>query len=114
MGNRVFQYFLNWVIATDPANGKAWIDHNVHTFLAVGAPFLGATKTVRGLMVGASPVCRFVCVRRGCVCVRRGSVSVCAHEPLHLSCLMCARGVLCCVWCIMYVCVCVCMLLTPH
>lgn len=66
MGNRIIQYFLNWVgllsyfsycdsnmnyikVKQQPG-GQVWIDNNVHTFVAVGAPFLGAPKSVRGLV----------------------------------------------------------------
>lgn len=52
MGNRVIQYFLNWVCHTDPTNGRKWISTNVHTFVAVGAPWLGASKTIRALATG--------------------------------------------------------------
>jgi hypothetical protein len=79
MGNRVIQYFLNWVLHTDPTNGRKWISNNgtqhtscmvddhtgvvtlnaergtddtVHTFIAVGAPWLGASKTIRALATG--------------------------------------------------------------
>jgi hypothetical protein len=31
-------------------HGQEWIDQNIHTFVAVGAPFLGAPKSVRGLV----------------------------------------------------------------
>lgn len=49
MGNRIIQYFLNWAKLN---HGQAWIDQNIHTFVAVGAPFLGAPKSVRGLISG--------------------------------------------------------------
>ncbi|ELR15075.1 C2 domain containing protein [Acanthamoeba castellanii str. Neff] len=51
MGNRVIQYFLNWVMQND-RYGRKWIDDNVHTFMAVGAPWLGASKAIRGLVTG--------------------------------------------------------------
>jgi hypothetical protein len=41
MGNRTVQYFLNWAKYT---LGQQWIDKNVHGMLALGPPFLGATK----------------------------------------------------------------------
>jgi len=76
MGNRIIQYFLNWVRTINQPlagqlafqmnqpiklmidwttqaklnHGQAWIDQNIHTFVAVGAPFLGAPKSVRGLV----------------------------------------------------------------
>eukprot|EP01116_Phalansterium_solitarium_P003591 TRINITY_DN14402_c0_g1_i1.p1 TRINITY_DN14402_c0_g1~~TRINITY_DN14402_c0_g1_i1.p1 ORF type:complete len:877 (-),score=239.38 TRINITY_DN14402_c0_g1_i1:38-2668(-) len=50
MGNRTFQYFLNWV--KRKPNGQQWIDTHVYSFIAVGAPWLGAPKTVRGYITG--------------------------------------------------------------
>jgi hypothetical protein len=49
MGNRVFQYFLNYA---KKYYGQEWIDKYVHTFYAVGAPFLGATKILRAVVSG--------------------------------------------------------------
>jgi triacylglycerol esterase/lipase EstA (alpha/beta hydrolase family) len=39
MGNRVIQYFLNMVKKQE--GGEQWIKHNIHTMLAIGAPWLG-------------------------------------------------------------------------
>ena len=50
MGNRTFQYFLQWMKIQE--GGQKWIDENIHAFLAVGAPFLGAPKTVRSIVSG--------------------------------------------------------------
>ena len=50
MGNRVFTYFLNWM--KEKEGGTAWIKEHVHTFVAVGAPWLGASKTIRSLVSG--------------------------------------------------------------
>lgn len=55
MGNRVIQYFLNWIVYTcypTPEEGREWVSRNVHTFLAVGAPWLGSAKAIRGLVSG--------------------------------------------------------------
>jgi hypothetical protein len=49
---RTIQYFLNFV--KNQPNGKHWLDTHIHTFVAVGAPFLGAPKAVRGLISGDS------------------------------------------------------------
>jgi len=49
MGNRTIQYFLAWIKKTV---GQSWIDENIQGFVALGAPFLGATKVVRGLISG--------------------------------------------------------------
>jgi len=48
MGNRIFQLFLRWVNEID----SSWIDENIHAHMALGAPFLGAPKSVRGLLSG--------------------------------------------------------------
>jgi len=50
MGNRTCQYFLNFV--NNQPGGREWIDTYIHTFVAVGAPFLGAPKTLRALATG--------------------------------------------------------------
>ncbi|PRP78239.1 hypothetical protein PROFUN_13849 [Planoprotostelium fungivorum] len=49
MGNRLTHYFFNWV---EKNYGKEWIDRNIETYFAVGAPWLGSPKTVRGTVVG--------------------------------------------------------------
>ena len=46
MGNRCVQYFLRWALQL---YGQDWIDENVHAFLALGPPFIGAPKCVRGI-----------------------------------------------------------------
>jgi triacylglycerol esterase/lipase EstA (alpha/beta hydrolase family) len=83
MGNRIIQYFLNWVRTINQSlvgqhllnqsiklpgwttqaklnHGQAWIDQNIHTFVAVGAPFLGAPKSVRGLVRAIISIYRYV------------------------------------------------------
>eukprot|EP01098_Paradermamoeba_levis_P014073 TRINITY_DN6604_c0_g1_i1.p1 TRINITY_DN6604_c0_g1~~TRINITY_DN6604_c0_g1_i1.p1 ORF type:complete len:843 (-),score=239.72 TRINITY_DN6604_c0_g1_i1:41-2251(-) len=50
MGNRTAHYFLNMMRAQP--GGEAWLDKHVHTFMAVGAPWLGAPKVVRSLATG--------------------------------------------------------------
>lgn len=61
MGNRVFHYFLNWIKLKVPLcffashfqdDGEKWLEDNIHTFIAVGAPWLGAPKSLRGLVTG--------------------------------------------------------------
>ena len=49
MGNRTIQYFLTWA---KRYFGQSWLDENVQGMIALGAPFLGATKVVRGLISG--------------------------------------------------------------
>ena len=39
--NRCVQYFLNWA---EHNYGREWLSENVHAFLALGPPFLGAPK----------------------------------------------------------------------
>ena len=51
MGNRVTQYFLQWIL-DQPELGQEWIDVNIHAFFALGPPFLGATKCVRAVVSG--------------------------------------------------------------
>ena len=48
MGNRCAQYFLSWA----DKNYPGWLDENVHAFLAMGPPFLGASKTLRAVVSG--------------------------------------------------------------
>jgi len=48
MGNRCVQYFLHWLKSSDPA----FLEQNIHSFMALGPPFLGAPKTIRSLVVG--------------------------------------------------------------
>ncbi|ELR22939.1 phospholipid:sterol acyl transferase [Acanthamoeba castellanii str. Neff] len=52
MGNRVLQYFLHRLVVTEGDLGRQWIDRHVHSYVAVGAPFLGAPKIVRSLATG--------------------------------------------------------------
>ena len=47
---RVFQYFLHTVVETEGDIGRQWIDKHVHSYVAVGAPFLGSPKVVRSLV----------------------------------------------------------------
>ena len=49
MGNRTIQYFLCWAKKN---HGQNWLDENIAGMVALGAPFLGATKVVRGLVSG--------------------------------------------------------------
>ena len=48
MGNRCVQYFLHWLKLSDPS----FLEQNIHSFMALGPPFLGAPKTIRSLIVG--------------------------------------------------------------
>ena len=48
MGNRVFGYFLAWV----EDRQKGWADKYIESWMALGSPFLGAPKVVRGLITG--------------------------------------------------------------
>ncbi|KAL6078804.1 Synaptotagmin-2 [Balamuthia mandrillaris] len=50
MGNKTVHYFLNFVNAQ--AGGPEWIQQNIHTFVAVGAPWLGAPKVCRSMATG--------------------------------------------------------------
>jgi hypothetical protein len=44
MGNRVCQLFFHWA---ETKKGRAWLDTHVAGYIACGAPFGGAPKTVR-------------------------------------------------------------------
>ncbi|MEH2435643.1 MAG: hypothetical protein V7K25_15580 [Nostoc sp.] len=46
LGNRVTQYFLEWIKNTPPA-GQAWIDKHIERYIAVSAPWLGAPLAIR-------------------------------------------------------------------
>lgn len=48
MGNRCAQYFLSWVHKNYPG----WSEKNIHAFMALGPPFLGASKTIRAVVSG--------------------------------------------------------------
>ena len=45
----MIHYFLLWAKKNI---GQEWIDHNIHAFLALGGPFLGAPKAVRSVVSG--------------------------------------------------------------
>ncbi|MEH2233084.1 MAG: hypothetical protein V7K71_26205 [Nostoc sp.] len=46
MGNRVTQYFLEW-IKNDPSAGQAWIDEHIERYIAVSPPWIGAPLAIR-------------------------------------------------------------------
>ncbi|MDM9586041.1 hypothetical protein [Nostoc sp. GT001] len=46
MGNRVTQYFLEW-IKNDPSAGQAWIDKHIERYIAVSPPWIGAPLAIR-------------------------------------------------------------------
>lgn len=54
---RVLQYFLHMLVENEGEQGRGWIDQHIHSYVAVGAPFLGAPKIVRSLVL-ASPFCQ--------------------------------------------------------
>eukprot|EP00009_Paramoeba_aestuarina_P000165 CAMPEP_0201510756 /NCGR_PEP_ID=MMETSP0161_2-20130828/3327_1 /ASSEMBLY_ACC=CAM_ASM_000251 /TAXON_ID=180227 /ORGANISM="Neoparamoeba aestuarina, Strain SoJaBio B1-5/56/2" /LENGTH=316 /DNA_ID=CAMNT_0047905985 /DNA_START=416 /DNA_END=1367 /DNA_ORIENTATION=+ len=49
MGNKVF---IISFIGQKKNKGEAWINKNIHAFLAIGAPFLGAPKSIRSVVSG--------------------------------------------------------------
>eukprot|EP01126_Amoeba_proteus_P027846 TRINITY_DN27566_c0_g1_i1.p1 TRINITY_DN27566_c0_g1~~TRINITY_DN27566_c0_g1_i1.p1 ORF type:complete len:112 (-),score=26.30 TRINITY_DN27566_c0_g1_i1:68-403(-) len=49
MGNKMIFYFLCWI---ENLKGREWIDHHIHTFVSVAAPWIGAPKSLRGLISG--------------------------------------------------------------
>lgn len=50
MGNRVVHYLLNWI--NQFPGGRQWISDHIHSWFAVGPPFLGAPKAIRGVVSG--------------------------------------------------------------
>ncbi|MEH2369705.1 lipase/acyltransferase domain-containing protein [Nostoc sp.] len=46
MGNRVTQYFLEW-IKNDPSAGQDWIDQHIERYIAVSPPWIGAPLAIR-------------------------------------------------------------------
>lgn len=49
MGNRIVQYFLQWV-SHEPNGSTDWIKHHIETFLAISAPWLGSPKSLRSVV----------------------------------------------------------------
>jgi hypothetical protein len=49
MGNRVVQYFLEWL---KRRGEEKWIEQYIHAHLAMGAPFLGSPKAIRTVLFG--------------------------------------------------------------
>eukprot|EP01117_Protostelium_nocturnum_P005470 TRINITY_DN1982_c0_g1_i2.p1 TRINITY_DN1982_c0_g1~~TRINITY_DN1982_c0_g1_i2.p1 ORF type:complete len:688 (+),score=150.35 TRINITY_DN1982_c0_g1_i2:214-2064(+) len=52
MGNKVFSYFLRWILREDKMNGQQWIDDHIEVMVSVGAPWLGAPKILKSMTVG--------------------------------------------------------------
>ncbi|GLU03700.1 hypothetical protein SLE2022_208860 [Rubroshorea leprosula] len=53
LGNNVFRYFLEWLkLEIAPKHYIQWLDEHIHAYFAVGAPLLGATETVKGILSG--------------------------------------------------------------
>eukprot|EP01012_Entosiphon_sulcatum_P023913 TRINITY_DN2904_c0_g1_i1.p1 TRINITY_DN2904_c0_g1~~TRINITY_DN2904_c0_g1_i1.p1 ORF type:complete len:853 (+),score=115.42 TRINITY_DN2904_c0_g1_i1:60-2618(+) len=53
LGAKVAHYFLGWVARR--SNGREWLARNIHSFVALSAPFLGQPSTLRGLVLGGGP-----------------------------------------------------------
>ncbi|PRP88451.1 hypothetical protein PROFUN_03168 [Planoprotostelium fungivorum] len=51
MGNKVFHYFCNWA-SRQPSLGIEWLQKHIHTFMAIGAPWIGSPKMIRGAASG--------------------------------------------------------------
>jgi len=51
MGNRTLDYFFRFVHAASQ-DGEQWLDTHIHSWIAVGAPLLGAPKAIRGVISG--------------------------------------------------------------
>ena len=53
MGNRVTQYFYRWMQnELGEKDAQEWLDTRIHAHVALGAPFLGASGTMRLLLTG--------------------------------------------------------------
>lgn len=53
MGCKTGHYLLNFVLhKKGKKNGQAWIDKHIHSYVPVGAPHLGAQKSIRGIVDG--------------------------------------------------------------
>jgi hypothetical protein len=57
MGCKMGHYFANWVVNNGHAeagivNPQAWLDKFIFSLYAVGGPFLGARKSLRGMLSG--------------------------------------------------------------
>lgn len=53
LGNNVFRYFLEWLkLEIAPRLYQKWLDDHIHTYFAVGAPFLGAVESVKATLSG--------------------------------------------------------------
>ena len=51
LGNRVTQYFLQWM-GSDPSAGQPWIDRYVARYIAVSPLWIGAPRSVREALTG--------------------------------------------------------------
>jgi len=54
MGNNVIRYFVNFIMETS-WSGQEWLDHNVHSWVMIGSPNLGASWVGRAIVTGESP-----------------------------------------------------------
>mmetsp|Transcript_39566 Transcript_39566/g.69467 ORF Transcript_39566/g.69467 Transcript_39566/m.69467 type:complete len:573 (-) Transcript_39566:7-1725(-) len=53
MGCKVGHYLLNFVLhQLGKTDGEAWIERHIHSYVPVGAPHLGAQKSIRSLVDG--------------------------------------------------------------
>ncbi|KAG8640229.1 phospholipid--sterol O-acyltransferase isoform X2 [Manihot esculenta] len=53
LGNFVFRYFLEWLkLEIAPKHYNQWLDEHIHAYFSVGAPLLGATETVKAMLLG--------------------------------------------------------------
>lgn len=49
MGNRVTQYFLEWLKEENSTTGQSWIDQHIERYIAVSPPWIGAPQAIRML-----------------------------------------------------------------
>ncbi|GLJ20438.1 hypothetical protein SUGI_0371420 [Cryptomeria japonica] len=53
--NNVFRYFLEWLkLEIAPKLYNQWLDDHIYAYFVVGAPFLGAVKTIKATLSGVT------------------------------------------------------------
>ncbi|WOG81734.1 hypothetical protein DCAR_0100885 [Daucus carota subsp. sativus] len=53
LGNNVFRYFLEWLkLEIAPKRYTRWLDEHIHSYFAVGSPFLGSAQTIESTLSG--------------------------------------------------------------
>lgn len=79
MGNRIFQTFLRWIIKY---HSLSWIKKYIHAHMALAAPFLGASKSVRGLLSGDTLGLDFFLMPQEALVWNKRTGSLCSLLPI--------------------------------